>query len=132
MRQLSDAEAASVCPFTHEARPRGASLPSSSAGNGGRGDNNNSNNNNGDEEGEEEEDEVDLSETFVPIWQLLPWPLFAFEGSRAGARALASSLGDREGEVGRIARAAVEEAARAREAAKAKAKKKKSGAKKVE
>ena len=62
----------------------------------------------------EDEEEIDLAATFVPIWQLVPWPLFAFEGGRAGARALASALSDREGEVGRIARAAVEEAARGR------------------
>lgn len=96
VRPLSEAETASACPFTHEARP-------SEAG---------------------EEPEVDLAAAFVPIWQLLPRPLFAFEGDRAGARALASALSDREGTVGRIARAAVEEAARGREEAAAEAKRK--------
>ena len=100
MRPLSEGEAAAACPFTHEATPQKAE--SSSAEGGG--------------------EEVDLSSTFVPIWQLLPRPLFAFEGGRAGARALASALSDREGAVGRLARAAVEEAARGRERAAAEAK----------
>ena len=99
MRPLSESEAASVCPFTHEARPRESG-----------------------ENGAGAENEIDLSATFVPIWQLSPWPLFAFEGDRAGARALASALSDREGDVGSIARAAVEGAAREREAAAAEAK----------
>ena len=112
MRQLSEGEAASACPFTHEARPR-ALL----GGAGGGGESGVS-----ESGGSEEEPEVDLAAAFVPIWQLLPWPLFAFEGDRAGARALASALSDREGEVGRISRGAVEGAARGREEAAAEAK----------
>ena len=102
MRLLPEGEAAAACPFTHEARPRrGAAKVEEETG--------------GEKMKEiEEEEEIDLAATFVPIWQLVPWPLFAFEGGRAGARALASALSDREGEVGRIARAAVEEAARGR------------------
>jgi len=106
MRQLSEREAASACPFTHEAGPPPQR-----------------------EENEDENLDLDLDldplascSTFVPIWQLLPRPLFAFEGQRAGARALASALSDREGVVGRLAREAVEEGARLREEAAARAK----------
>ena len=110
MRQLSDEDAAFVCPFTHEAIPRAVSSALvAAARRGGSGEA-------AADENAAADEEVDLVSTFVPIWRLLPWPLFAFEGSRAGARALASALSDREGEVGRIARAAVEEAARMREA----------------
>lgn len=104
MRQLSEREAASACPFTHEAGPPPQR-----------------------EENEDENLDLDVDplascSTFVPIWQLLPRPLFAFEGQRAGARALASALSDREGVVGRLAREAVEEGARLREEAAARAK----------